>query len=247
MRTPRRLLALTPGTATRSSDLPALVRAIGRAFEGGLPAVLLREPGLPDRDLFELARTVVDLSRRPGAEAPWVGVHDSVHVALAAGADGVHLGFRSLPVEVAKPLVQGRCAVGLSAHEADDRERWSLADYLFFGPVRPTPSKEGLLEPTGFDGLARATSVCEAPVFALGGMRPEDATPVLRAGGAGLAVLSRLLAEEDPRAATRTFLAALDAAEEALPWLRRRSCASRAGSPSSRCSPAASTCTTATR
>lgn len=216
MRTPRRLLALSPGTATRSSDLPALVRAVGRAFEGGLPAVLLREPGLADRDLFELARTVVDIARRVGDEAPWVGVHDSVHVALASGADGVHVGFRSLPVEVARALTLGRCALGLSAHEGDDREPWRLADYLFFGPVRRTPSKEGILEPTGFDALARATSACERPVFALGGMRPEDATPALRAGSAGVAVLSRILAEDDPRGSTEAFLAALDAAEEAL-------------------------------
>ena len=216
MRTPRRLLALTPGKATSRSDVPALARAIGRAFEGGLPAVLLREPGLADRDLFELAGTVTEIARRAGDDAPWVGVHDSVHVAFACGADGVHLGFRSLPLEVARPLALGRCALGLSAHDGDDRERWKLADYLFFGPVRRTPSKEGLLEPTGFEGLASATRAAAAPVFALGGMRPEDVEPALRAGSAGVAVLSRILAEDDPRAATEAFLVALDAAEEAL-------------------------------
>lgn len=212
IRTPRRLLALTPGEATRSRDVPELLRAIGRAFEGGLPAVLIREPGLSDGDLGELSCGVVEVARR--FEDVWVGVHDSVHVALSCGAHGVHLGFRSLSLAAARELVEGRCALGFSAHESDDRELWELADYLTFGPVRPTPSKEGLVEPTGFDGLESAARSSPVPLLALGGVRPEDVEPARRAGAAGVAVLSRILGAEDPRARTAEFLAAFADTEE---------------------------------
>ena len=212
IRTPRHLLALTPGEATRSRDVPELLCAIGRAFEGGLPAVLIREPGLSDGDLAELSGAVVEVARR--FEDGWGGGHDSVHVALSCGAHGVHLGFRSLPLAVARELVERRCALGFSAHAHDDRDVWELADYLTFGPVRPTPSKAGLVEPTGFDGLESAARSSPVPLFALGGMRPEDASLARRAGAAGVAVLSRILGAEDPRARTAEYLAALGDEEE---------------------------------
>jgi len=213
IRIPRGLLAITPGKATCSRDVPELRRTIGRAFEGGLPAVLIREPGLSDGDLFELARETVLLARR--FESIWVGVHDSVHVALASGANGVHLGFRSLPLEAARPLVEGRCALGFSAHDHDERALWELADYLTFGPVRETPSKVGLVEPTGFERLAAAVRESPAPVLALGGMRPEDVAPARHAGAVGVAVLSRVLGAGHPEARAAEFLAALAEVEEA--------------------------------
>jgi thiamine-phosphate pyrophosphorylase len=212
LRTPRTLLALSPGRGAGPRDVPNLLRAIGRALEAGLPAVLLREPGLCDRDLLELARGAVRLRDR--FDSSWIGVHDSVHVALAAGADGVHLGFRSLPLDEARRLTEGRIAVGFSAHEHDDRSSWELADYLTFGPVRETPSKAGILEPTGFEALTSAAGLAPCPLLALGGMRPEDVEPASRAGVAGIAVLSGILGSADPGARTLEYLSAFRGLEE---------------------------------
>ncbi len=211
-RLPQRLLALTPGTLHDGASTSALLRGIGQAFEAGLPAVLLREPELSDGALHAFACEVVELATR--FEDRWVGVHDRVHVALAAGADGAHLGFRSMPPLDARAVAGDALALGLSAHAHDDApSAWEGADYLTFGPVRETPSKHGLLEPTGFARLEEAVRLAGRPLFALGGMTPEDA-PSARAAGAGLAALGGILGASDPAGRTRAFLAALDAQAE---------------------------------
>lgn len=212
-RLPRRLLALSPGTLRDGAPQAAFLLSLGQAFEAGLPAVLLREPGLSDGALEALAREVCALAAR--FEERWVGVHDRVHVALAAGADGAHLGFRSLPLREARAAAGDALALGFSAHAHDDAPGdWDGADYLTFGPVRETPSKAGLLEPTGFEQLAEAVRAARCPVFALGGLTPDDAPSAL-AAGAGTAALGGILGASDPAGRTRAYLAALDAGAEA--------------------------------
>jgi thiamine-phosphate pyrophosphorylase len=195
---PPELLALTPGTlhADTSHTLVSRVRAAAGA---GLAGVLLREPLLPDGPLLELARELRAL-------VAWLGLHDRVHLAAACEADAVHLGFRSLAPADARRLLPGGVALGLSTHAGDDAARCALCDYRFFGPVLSTPSKEGLLAPTGFDGLAAAVRVSPVPVWAIGGIRPEHAALVRQSGARGAAVLSRILASDDPPAATRAYI-----------------------------------------
>ncbi len=207
-RLPGRLLALTPGLARSEADCARLLSKIGEAFEAGLPAVLLREPLLPDGHLLLLAQQVVDLARR--FEEQWVGVHDRVHVCRAAGADGVHLGFRSLAPEVARLALAEECTIGFSAHAHDEARSWSGADYLTFGPVRETTSKRGLLEPTGVEGLRRAVLSASQPVLALGGLQPDDVLAMREAGAAGVAVLSGILGAADVGPAVRRFMMALE-------------------------------------
>lgn len=214
-RLPRRLLALTPGTLRDGATTSTLLRGLGQAFEAGLPAVLLREPELSDGALHALASEVVELAAR--FEDRWVGVHDRVHVALAAGADGAHLGFRSMTPVDARAVAGDALALGFSAHAHDDAPRdWEGADYLTFGPVRETPSKQGLLEPTGFERLEEAVRLADRPVFALGGLTPEDVRST-HAAGANLAALGGILGAGDPAGRTRAYLAALDAVAEVSP------------------------------
>ncbi len=205
MRLPPRIVALSPGTLTeRSAErFPGRVAA---ALEGGLLGVLLREPELADRPLLELARALARLrARHPGA---WLGVHDRGHLALLAGADGLHLGWRSLPPERI-PEAWRVLAVGLSAHAGDAPERWRGADYIFYGPVRATPSKAGLLEPTGMDGLANACARAAVPLLALGGISAADIPEALASGAYGVATLGGILGAADPREAARGFTRAL--------------------------------------
>ncbi len=206
MRLPRSLLALTPGELRGQMEFAGLLRSIELALEAGLPALLLREPQLCGRDLQRLAREVVDLC--DGFENRWCGVHDSIHVALDAGAQGVHLGFRSMTPAVARTVVGENMAIGFSAHATEPAAAWHGANYLSFGPVYATPSKEGWLESVGPEALDAFAHSVDLPVFGLGGMTPER---VAEGGGskAGVAVLSGILRHSDPAGATERFLQAI--------------------------------------
>ena len=203
---PPPLVALSPGALAEAGEA-GFLRALRAASSAGLRGLLLREPSMPDRPLLALAIAC----RRTLPEDGWLAIHDRVHLARACEADAVHLGFRSLAPETARELLEDRVALGLSAHAGDDAARWTGADYLVFGPVFDTPSKRGLLEPTGTDGLARAVARSPAPVWAIGGVAPENLEACLDAGGRGVAVLSRILLARDPAAACRAYLARMPA------------------------------------
>jgi thiamine-phosphate pyrophosphorylase len=211
MRTPRGLLAITPGEARDGAAAHALVRQIGAAFEAGLRSVSIREPLLSDAQLFELVRVMCELAS--SYDGSWVAVHDSVHVALAAGADGVHLGFRSLPPSATREVVGERLAIGFSAHARDaaDGAEIAAADYLTFGPVRETPSKADLIEATGFEALSEFVQAAPRPVLALGGLGPEHVAAALAAGAAGVAGIRSVFGVDDTARATTDFLAAFEA------------------------------------
>lgn len=205
MRPPPRLVALSAGERD-ASDAPRLLAAVAAAARAGLEGVLLREPRWEDGPLFAAARALRALL--PGG---WLAVHDRPHVALAAGADAVHLGFRSLPAGLVRERLggPGAPAIGRSTHAGDGPASWHGADYLFLGPVRDTPSKRGWREPIGLDGLREGIARARLPVLAIGGLRPEDARGVLQAGAHGLAVRAGILQAADPAAACRAYRDAL--------------------------------------
>lgn len=216
-RLPPPLLALSPGGLV-AGQLANFLRRVDEAVEAGLAGILLREAGLDDRVVLELARELRVRLDRDASAPGWLGVHDRGHVALAANADAVHVGFRSMrPHELRELLAPRRpaLAIGLSAHQADDVRTWSDADYLFFGPVRPTASKRDVPDApaaTGFDGLAAAVRVAGRPVWALGGLGPADVEALRGAGAEGVAVLSGVFGAASVSDATRAYLAALGAA-----------------------------------
>lgn len=199
-RRPGRILALTPGDLRDGATADLLLRA-RTAVEAGLDAILVREPEMSDRATLELLRELRALLGPSG----WLGVHDRAHLAAAARADGVHLGFRSLPIRAARAILADDVAIGFSAHAHDEPAAWTGADYLVFGPVFETPSKRGLLEPVGVAGLAAAVRSTSIPVWALGGIRPANADLVLNSGCAGIAVRGALLGARDPRSAWLEF------------------------------------------
>jgi thiamine-phosphate pyrophosphorylase len=204
--TPPRLLALSPGDLDGDRCAPFVTR-VARAAEAGLKGVLLREPGLGDRATLELARALAE-------RVPWLGLHDRAHLAAAAGARAVHLGFRSLRPSEVRNWLADDVAIGLSTHAADDPATWGGTDYLFHGPIFDTPSKAGLLEAIGCAGLARGVRAAPAPVWALGGLRPEHAASVLATGARGLCVRAGILGQRDPAAAVSAWLAALQSVPE---------------------------------
>jgi thiamine-phosphate pyrophosphorylase len=197
-------VALTPGDLLPAA-VPRLLAALEAATAAGLPGLLLREPAWSDRALLELALTL----RERMAAPRWLAVHDRTHVALAARADAVHLGFRSLAPALVRGLAGASLALGRSTHAGDLEPWWRGADYLFHGPVHATPSKQSWKEPIGIAGLQRACAATDLPVLAIGGLRPADARAALAAGAHGLAVRAGILAADDPGDACEGYLRAL--------------------------------------
>lgn len=192
-----RVLLITDRRQARNGDLEAAVEA---ALDGGIRAVQLREKDLPGRDLCRLAERMRALTRRFGAR---LLVNDRADVALAVGADGVHLGAGSIPLSAARRLLGPGAIVGCSTHGLGElRDAASGgADYVTFGPVYATPSKARYGPPVGVEALFRSCRESPVPVFALGGVGPERVEETIRAGAFGIALISGVVAAADPRSA----------------------------------------------
>jgi thiamine-phosphate pyrophosphorylase len=139
-------------------------------------------------------------------------VNDRADVAQAAGADGVHLGQDDLPVELARGVIRAGALVGLSTHspaQVEEADR-SSADYIAFGPVFPTQSKQRPGAPVGLEGLRAARKATGKPLVAIGGITVENARAVIEAGADAVAVISGLLEHSDVGAKAQQFLQILD-------------------------------------
>ncbi len=162
-----------------------LLSYIRSAIEAGIDLIQIRERDLPPRDLCLVAREAVAWSR---GSASRILVNGRLDVALAAGADGVHLPVRGLPVGQVRRQYPGML-IGASVHdltELQDAER-AGADFAVFGPVFSPLSKPDTRPPVGLEKLAEAAASASVPVLALGGITEENARSCLEAGAAGLA------------------------------------------------------------
>lgn len=162
----------------------AQLARIDQRLAEGLRLLQVREPGLAPAERMAFARTVVERAHRAGAR---VLINDDAALADAAAADGVHYPARSLMALVARPA---RALVGASCHDARELAHAMQLelDFALLGPVRPTPSHPGVptLDWPGFAALARGASI---PLYAIGGMRPEDLADAQRHGAHGLAMI----------------------------------------------------------
>lgn len=168
----------------------------------------VRERDLATRDVLALAQ---ELHAPLHARGVRVLINDRVDLALALGADGVHLRADSLPVAVARRLLGFDRVIGVSAHSADDvvRAESDGADFAVLGPIYATPSKRQYGEPIGLRVLEEAGRRCRIPVFAIGGITVARVAEVRRAGAYGVAVVSAILSASSAESATRLFLDAL--------------------------------------
>ncbi len=174
------------------------------AVRGGATLVQLREPHAPGRRLVAEARALVALLRPLGI--PLV-INDRVDVALAADADGVHVGQSDMAPADARALIGPDRILGLSITEFADLARSDLAgvDYLGVGPVFGTTTKPDAAPPMGLAGLAAVRAATALPIVAIGGIGPAQAGPVRAAGAGGVAIVSAIMTADDPEAATRAF------------------------------------------
>lgn len=198
-----RLIAVTDSLR---EGIDGLARRAAAAVAGGATMLQLR---LPD----ESPRVLVETARALRAAAPGVPllVCDRADVALAAGADGVHLRSDDIAPAALRRVTPERFVIGASVCGDEEIRRAGEADYVVIGPIFATArggGTEGELGVARFAELARA---CALPAVAIGGISPANARELVEAGAVGLAVISALIAARDPSSAARELRAALDA------------------------------------
>jgi thiamine-phosphate pyrophosphorylase len=176
-------------TARRQLTGISLDSCIRRALKWGVDFVQIREKDLDDRSLFELTRRVVHLAH--GSKSR-ILVNGRVDIALAAGADGVHLPSDSFRVSEIRPWSSNNFLIGVSVHSQKEIQRAHEdgADYVLVGHLFETPSKSGYGNPLGLEFLRNACTRTPIPVFGLGGIRPDRIESVLNAGAVGVAGIS---------------------------------------------------------
>jgi thiamine-phosphate pyrophosphorylase len=195
-------------TDRRSARRP-LAEAVSAALAGGVDWIQVREKDLDGAPLLELCDAIrAAASHWPAAR---VLVNRRLDVALAGGLHGVHLGFDGLPASEARSLLGEAGLVGLASHgAAEARSRCgSGASYTHLAPIFAPRSKRTSRAPLGLAALGEAARG-GLPVFAQGGISPENAADCVRAGARGVAVTGALLDCDDPAAAASALRAALD-------------------------------------
>ncbi len=164
-----------------------------RLSEGGATLVQLREKHLPPFQFHKQAEEALVVARKLGVR---IIVNDRVDIALALGADGVHLGQSDLPPEAARRLLGDKVIIGFSTHNLKQALQAAHlpVDYLAIGPIFATSSKNSPEPVVGLDGLRQVReAVGRLPLVAIGGITHQNASQVLEAGASSVAVISAIL------------------------------------------------------
>lgn len=174
----------------------------------GVRLIQYRDKKASSRELFENSREIGGQVKSAGGVFI---VNDRADIARAVGADGVHLGQDDLPVELARRVVAASQWIGYSTHQVAQvlEAEKSTADYIAFGPIFPTESKEKPDPVVGLEGLRTARKATRKPLVAIGGITVQNAREVIEAGADAVAVISDLLRAPNLAERARQFLEAL--------------------------------------
>jgi thiamine-phosphate pyrophosphorylase len=189
-----RLYLVTDQSLTRGRPLADVVAA---AVQGGVTCVQLREKQSDTRAFMAQALALKALLAPHGV--PLV-INDRIDIALACGAEGVHLGQSDMPVHIARRLLPPEVFIGWSVETPDEvaQSAQMPVDYLGVSPVFATPTKTDTKTPWGLEGLHRMRATTALPLVAIGGIHAGNAQEVMRAGADGLAVVSALCSADQP-------------------------------------------------
>lgn len=191
------LYLVTDRGLARTRSTLEIVKA---AVRGGVTCVQLREKDCSTLEFIEQALSIKDyLSDR---EVPLV-INDRLDVAQAVKADGIHLGQTDMPLDMARAIVGDSMIIGISAESFEDAVEAEIggADYLGISPIYATPTKTDTAPPLGLEGLRQIRTAVKIPLVGIGGLNRENAAEVIRNGADGVAVVSAIVAAEDPEAA----------------------------------------------
>lgn len=187
-----------------------LVETARAAVAGGATVVQLRDKAAGTARMIETGRALKAALAGTGVV---LIVNDDVEAAVAIGADGLHIGQGDMAVTEARARIGPAMVLGLSVETpalaaAVDP---ALVDYIGAGPVFATPSKLDHKAPVGFEGLAAQVAASPVPAVAIGGLKAEHVAQVLKAGAQGVAVVSAICGQPDPKAAARALRDRIDA------------------------------------
>ena len=186
-----------------------MLTVVKEALQAGVKAVQLREKDLSAKELFELAQSVRRLTRQYRAR---FFINDRVDIAMAVEADGVHLGQKSFSAKDVKRIFP-KAIIGVSTHSLDEAKKAEAdeADFITIGPIFYTPSKAGYGEPLGVEVIKQVRKEIRIPVFAVGGIKEDNARDVIDAGADGIAVISAVMGAADVGRAVREISGKLSA------------------------------------
>ena len=195
-----------------TADRPDLEQFVSACIAGGVDVVQLREKGLTDREL--LSRAALARKACAANRVPFI-LNDRPDLALAAGADGVHVGQDDVPAAVARTILGADAIIGLSTHSPADllASLDEPVDYISAGPVTPTPTKPGRAG-VGLGYVSRAVAQARRPVWVTGGASPTSVASMVAAGARHVVVVRWLTEAADPEAAARQLRHAIDVAIE---------------------------------
>lgn len=180
------------------------------AIAGGADTIQFRQKTGETIQMIRIAEQIQALCKRAGVSFI---INDRVDVAIAAHADGVHLGQEDFPIPLARKLLGEGAIIGGSAGNAEEARKCFLegADYIGFGPVYPTSSKEDAGPVSGLDLLRQVVEKIPLPIIAIGGISKDNTLLVRETGAYGIAVISAVCCEKDPEEATRCLRRLLEA------------------------------------
>jgi thiamine-phosphate pyrophosphorylase len=178
----------------------SIIDVAAAAVHGGVTCVQLREKKCSTLDFIEQAFALKDRLKSTGV--PLI-INDRVDVAMAVGADGVHLGQTDMPLKIAKKILGNSMIIGISAESLEDavEAEKNGADYLGVSPIYATPTKTDTAPPLGLEGLQSIRNTVRLPLVGIGGLNRNNSAAVIRSGADGVAVVSAIMAAEDPAAA----------------------------------------------
>ncbi len=173
---------------------------VSAAVRGGATVVQLREKDCSTRDFIEQGLAIKEFLKDRGV--PLI-INDRVDVAQAVKADGVHLGQTDMPLGMAKKILGDSMIIGISAESLQDAVEAENggADYLGVSPIYATPTKTDTAAPLGLEGLREIRKAVRLPLVGIGGLNRDNAAEVIRSGADGVAVVSAIVAADDPQTA----------------------------------------------
>ena len=179
------------------------------AISGGADTIQFRQKSGSTRDMIDVARQMKEICLKAGVTFI---MNDRIDIAIAAEADGVHLGQDDFPAPLARKLLGSQGIIGGSAATADEARKCLSegVDYIGFGPVYPTGSKNDAGPVSGLKILKQVVDEIPIPIIAIGGVAVENVSEIMRTGAHGIAVISAVCCREDPEHATRLLLEAMD-------------------------------------
>lgn len=182
---------------------------VEQAIRGGVSIVQLREKDISSREFYQLALSLKECLS--DFQIPLI-INDRLDIALAVGADGLHIGQSDLPYAVARDLMGKNKIIGLSVENIEQaRQANELdVDYIGLSPVFSTLTKSDINTPLGLDGIREIAGFTRHKMVAIGGINTKNAADILRCGADGIAVVSAIVSHENPQLASRELRNIID-------------------------------------